>query len=276
MDELEIKGFMCVYMLIMCILGLAFLISCIKNRKELDAYVKYAVFLALIIILMDLSVLLFVPDFFSVIPLWLFIILDLVAFVKITLCACIGMFCCAALQLPDIPLIKTAFAKTDMLKSVFTYKYLIYALALPAAGILYTFILFNYTSPQISSFVTDLAEFQKAKFGITANPSIVTLLAVVQIAFAEEILFRLGIQNFLAKTLKLNGKGYWIAIILTSIIWTLGHGNILEPAWVKLAQIFPLGLALGWLFKKYGLECCFLAHGLLNIAAILLNPYLLE
>ena len=124
--------------------------------------------------------------------------------------------------------------------------------------------------------MADLVDFQKAKLGITADISIATVLAVVQLAFGEEILFRLGIQNFLAKTLKLNNKGYCVASVLTGIIWSRAHGNILEPAWVKLVQIFPIGLALGWLFKKYGLECCFIAHGLFNVIAIFLNPYLLE
>ena len=91
----------------------------------------------------------------------------------------------------------------------------------------------------------------------------------MEFAIGEEIIFRLGIQSFLVKYLKLEGQSYWIAILITSALWTIGHAGTLQPEWVKLAQIFPVGLMLGWLFRKYGAESTILAHGLFNILMLL-------
>ena len=44
----------------------------------------------------------------------------------------------------------------------------------------------------------------------------------------------------------------------------------LEPDWIKLAQVFPAELALGWLARKHGIEACILAHVVFNIAAFVM------
>ena len=84
-----------------------------------------------------------------------------------------------------------------------------------------------------------------------------------------------GIQSFLAHYLKWQGNRYWAAIALTSLLWTLGHAGMLDPGWVKLAQIFPVGLMLGWLFRRHGVEACMLTHGLFNVTMIGLSPLVL-
>ncbi len=101
-------------------------------------------------------------------------------------------------------------------------------------------------------------------------------LILIAFAFGEEILFRLGIQNFLAKQFRLNGNRYWVAVVVTSGIWSLGHANTLNPEWVKMVQIFPLGIALGFLFKKHGLESCIIAHGIFNLIMMGLGPDLIN
>ena len=94
---------------------------------------------------------------------------------------------------------------------------------------------------------------------------------VTEFAFGEEIVFRLGIQNYLAKTFDLRGGAYWIAIVLTAGLWSLAHAQTLDPEWVKIVQIFPIGLALGYLFKKFGIESCIVAHGLFNLAMMIVG-----
>ena len=89
-------------------------------------------------------------------------------------------------------------------------------------------------------------------------------------------MFRLGIQSYLAKQLRLTGGRYWIAIVLSSALWSLAHANILNPAWVKIVQVFPLGLALGYLMRRYGLEACLLAHGGFNVAMMFLGTDLIK
>jgi membrane protease YdiL (CAAX protease family) len=122
--------------------------------------------------------------------------------------------------------------------------------------------------------MSDLAEqiFGEAVSGTDSGLSLLSLLIVLEFAFAEEITFRLGIQNYLAKQLNWQGKEYWIAIVLTAALWTLGHTGIMEPGWVKLLQVFPIGLALGWLFRKVGTEGCILAHALFNVGMSVLTP----
>ncbi len=135
-------------------------------------------------------------------------------------------------------------------------------------GILYSVVLFLLTTPQLSEILQK--EVVPPSAGIENAMTIQVILIVLQSAVAEEIIFRLGIQSFLVKYLKLEGQRYWIAILITSVLWTLGHAGGLDPAWVKLAQIFPMGLMLGWLFRKYGAESTILAHGLFNIVLVFL------
>jgi len=109
-------------------------------------------------------------------------------------------------------------------------------IAIGIGAVVYSAVLFLLTSPQMS----DLA---KQKFGDSKDMSLTVLLILLEFSFAEEIIFRLGIQNYLAQQLNWRGNKYWIAISLTAILWTLGHSGVMEPNWVKLAQIFPVGLA---------------------------------
>lgn len=84
--------------------------------------------------------------------------------------------------------------------------------------------------------------------------------------------FRLGIQNYLGAKLNNRRYGYAIAVVLTAVLWSLAHVGSLDPDWVKLAQIFPLGLALGWLYRRQGVESTIMAHALFNILAVLVLP----
>ncbi len=140
-----------------------------------------------------------------------------------------------------------------------------------AASVLYSALLFTLTKPHIG-------EAARRMFGVrediadTGRFAPFAILLVLVVAVSEEIFFRLGIQNFLARYLNWQGRWYWVAIVLTSLLWTVGHAGSLDPNWVKLAQIFPVGLMLGWLFHRYGVEACVLAHGLLNVTMIGLTP----
>ena len=120
-----------------------------------------------------------------------------------------------------------------------------------------------------------LSKVQGTKLGISDEPSVLTVLVLIAFAFGEEILFRLGIQNYLAQQFRRNGDKYWVAVVLTSGLWALAHANILTPEWVKIVQIFPFGIVLGFLFKKYGLESCIFAHGIFNLSMMVIGPYLI-
>ena len=146
-------------------------------------------------------------------------------------------------------------------------------LAVVACSVLYSSILFFITSPEMSDIVRQ--KFGESVSGTDNTLSLVWLLLLLEFAFAEEIVFRLGIQNYLARQFNWQGNKYWIAIILTATLWTIAHTGVLKPDWVKLMQIFPIGLALGWLFRKLGTESCILAHGLFNVVMAVLSPIVL-
>lgn len=164
--------------------------------------------------------------------------------------------------------------KTDLLLDIKWRDYFLTVFGVSVIGILYSVVLFLLTTPKLSEIAQKT--FGSPSAGFENAITIQGILLVLEFAVAEEIVFRLGIQSFLVKYLKLEGKGYWIAILLSSTLWTLGHAGTLNPEWVKLAQIFPMGLMLGWMFRKYGAESTILVHGLFNVVLAFLSVYLLR
>jgi membrane protease YdiL (CAAX protease family) len=140
-------------------------------------------------------------------------------------------------------------------------------------SVLFSIILFLAVPPTVSDRTVDFFGADPPMLSDVFRPLI--LLASLLPALSEEIMFRLGIQTFLAKHLRWQGKRYWLAVLLTTAIWTLGHYGALEPTWVKLVQVFPMGLALGWVFRKYGLGSAILVHGGFNVIIVSLSGFLL-
>ncbi len=92
--------------------------------------------------------------------------------------------------------------------------------------------------------------------------------------FDEEFIFRLGIQNFLLGRLHWDKRGAWVAIVLTALLWTLGHSGILTPNWVKLVQVFPIGILWGWLAHRYGVGTSVMVHAVFNLVVAIGGLYL--
>jgi membrane protease YdiL (CAAX protease family) len=149
------------------------------------------------------------------------------------------------------------------------------ATAVAAGAVAFTAILFTLTSPRASEFVRSFTNFDAGQVTPDGLATPFMLLFVLEAAVSEEIIFRLGIQNFLANVFNWRERRYWTAILFTSILWTLAHAGVIVPWWVKPIQIFPIGLALGWLYWRYGAESSMLAHGLFNVLGLLLTPTLM-
>ncbi len=137
------------------------------------------------------------------------------------------------------------------------------ALVVALVGVIYSVVLFVLFSPRISENMR--RAFDMGSMGSAPTVTVYIVLFLLLVALGEEIVFRLGVQSFLARYLRLSPNRYWIAIVATTILWTMGHAGALEPAWVKLVQIFPMGLMLGWLCQRYGVESSILAHMVFNV-----------
>ena len=264
------------YGILVLIFVVIFLINSIRHRKEIKIYLKYGVLFAFIAIALDITVVILIPNFFEVTSLPALLAIDAVVFVRTVIFTCLGIYYCTKLGIVEIPLIKRLSSKINDNFEMITWRnYITTIIGVVAGAILFSVILFKLTSPQLSDMVKQLSEAQGSKLGISSEPTVLTALVLIAFAFGEEILFRLGIQNYLAHQFRLDGNRYWIAVVLTSGLWALAHANILTPEWVKIVQIFPFGIVLGFVFKKYGLESCILAHGIFNLSMMWIGPYLI-
>ena len=264
-----------VYGILILIFVVIFLINSIRYRKEIKIYLKYGVLFAVTVIALDITVVLLIPNFFEVMSLPALLGMDLIVFVRTLIFTCLGIYYCTKLGIVEIPLLKRLSGKTDNLETIPWRNYITTVIGVVAGAILFSVILFKLTSPQLSETMKQLSEGQGTRLGISSKPTVLTALVLIAFAFGEEILFRLGIQNYLAHQFRLNGNKYWIAVVLTSGLWALAHANILTPEWVKIVQIFPFGIVLGFVFKKYGLESCIFAHGIFNLSMMGIGPYLI-
>jgi membrane protease YdiL (CAAX protease family) len=259
---------------------IALLILCVidffRYRKRVRPFTKFGLAFGLIYLLFELTLILpnleFVAEVFGAFT----ICIDLIGLLRIIVFASVGMYCCRYARRPAAPVLEAVFRRRRRTLPPLTRSL---GLALPAtivAAVAYSCVLLSATAPRVSETVRQLAELQSAKAGLASQPSLMAALAMLEFAFVEEIVFRLGIQNLLAKTMRLRRQWYWIAIILTAALWSSGHAGTLEPGWVKMAQIFPIGLALGKLCEKYGVESCIVAHGGFNLIMMFLAPALIE
>ena len=302
-----------IYVVGMCFFSIAFLVDWLGSFEAIRKYLKYGIWVGLILAGPELLVVVMTPSSWQP-TLFMDLIGELIIFLKQMGFTMLGMYYSAVLGYPSFPVFLRKFGVAsgesntdenmvdkkadtsaeatgpiqpsnsilhetpeldasnkshpamDLLLDINWKDYFLTTLGVSFIGIVYSAVLFLLTTPQLSEM------WQKKGVPLSAGSeheiTIQVILFVVEFAVAEEIVFRLGIQSYLVKHLKLEGQRYWIAILITSVLWTLAHAGNLDPAWVKLAQIFPMGLMLGWLFRKYGAESTILAHGLFNVVLV--------
>ncbi len=137
-------------------------------------------------------------------------------------------------------------------------KWIIGVMSVIAGAMVLTIVVFRLFQPHQSELLSRLS------LG-GSRISFVTAALFATMALGEEIVFRLGLQNYMAYRHKWTGGKYWYAILFSTVLWSIGHLAILDPPWVKMLQIFPFGLALGWLCGRFGLLSCMVAHAGFNI-----------
>ena len=126
-----------------------------------------------------------------------------------------------------------------------------------AAGMLPVIFLVNLLLESFS--LKDLNEELLSK--LIYNP--LGVLAIVFVSpFAEELVFRMGIQRHLMR----HQMHPWVAIVVASVIFGVIHGN---PAQIPGAVIF--GFVLGWLYWRSGTVWLpFMAHAVNNMLGVIL------
>lgn len=297
---------------VMFISVIAFLIEFFSKKQRLKGNIRYGVFLAAIIFLLD--------GFIAIIRMgrlldFTFIILIAVVFLRTIMFVSVGNYYCMTMKIKDMPLIRRLFSywekrnedktideasrvlsneekkhieahdseikpKTtteevetlnEVCSDIEWKKFFLWTLIVLIGSIAYSTILFKLTSPEPSEALKNMIGGDIDLSGVDLKEIFHVGVIVFVIGINEEIMFRLGIQNFLAAKFKLQGGKYWIAITLTSLLWSIGHTETLSPEWVKLAQVFPIGIALGFLFKKFGLESTMIVHGGLNVVMMMLQ-----
>lgn len=101
--------------------------------------------------------------------------------------------------------------------------------------------------------------------------------------FTEEILMRFGFMTLVVWIVfkiskSLNNSTYWVGIVLSSILFAIGHfpivfSTIETPSLPLLTYILIgnsiAGLFFGWLYWKKGLESAFIAHIFAHIAMLI-------
>ena len=303
----------CIYSIAIMLFTIVFLVDWIRSRKKIRKYLKYGLGVALTIFGLDLLLIIFVL-FQENYTLLAALIAEPIVLLRLFGFTMLGMYYASEMGYPSFPMLLKRFKIPiinestqivpeikenelsedsfdvdplpiqyeqepekapvgDILLPTGLKKYLLLGLGGGVISIIYSVILFLLTKPQMS-------DLMQQRFGLpTTNPentiTITVILALFEVSIAEEIIFRLGIQNFLAKYLKLQNNKYWIAIVITSALWTLGHAGVMDPQWVKFVQIFPIGLLLGWMNKKLGVESTIIAHAVMNLILTPLSGYLI-
>ncbi len=235
----------------MLIIGLLFLIDVIRFGKKTFRFIKFGLIFTGIIFGLDIIVLIFNCQIFQNMPTGFLIFGNLIGIAKIIIFTSAGLYYCSLYNFFPLPIMSG--------EKKISPAYLEITISGFLAAFIYSYLLFKITDPQIPLLLK--TQNQRA-------PAFVTSFVMLELAIAEEIIFRLGIQNFIVKVFDCK---YWTAILITSFFWAVSHLGTLDPYWVKFVQIFPTGIMLGYIFKKYGLESTIFIHGTYNVGMTLLS-----
>ncbi len=116
----------------------------------------------------------------------------------------------------------------------------------------------------------EVLEALAPKEGTNPTAQIMAALALVFLApLVEEVIFRGFTQGGVTVLWPERWGGrYWargMGIVIPALLWALCHGGQIDPVWVKWVQIFGLGLALGVVRLRQGLEACVALHLVFNL-----------
>lgn len=197
-----------------------------------------------------------------------------VGLLQVVVLGTVGIAACGHAGQPGLPLSGRLVRQgTDLPGDGVSPRVLATGALVGLAASAWTALLFLATGPRPSAALLRAAESAGQPWTGEVSAPDVALLA--QVAVGEELLYRLGLQGFLlrwADRPRHPGRG---AVMVTAVVFTLMHAGQVDPDWVKLAQIFPLALALGRLQVAAGTEACIAAHLVFNLLGAAMAPWLL-
>lgn len=250
--------FMGISIFLSFVVGIAILVYYFSNLREINAFIPYGAFMAIMYLIVNLL------SFNIGVPL----ILAVITYIKVAIYTATGMHICSSLGFKDLPLIRRIIKKEDY-EEINIKNYILTIFAAVLGAVIYSYVLFKLTSPAISDALKNILG-REGNINRSGELTFTLVFTMISIGISEELSFRFVIQNYLAKKITYIRNRYWIAIVFSALFWTLAHGGTTNPEWVKLVQIFPVGLSLGWMYKKFGLESCIIAHASFNILMTLI------
>ncbi len=120
-------------------------------------------------------------------------------------------------------------------------------------------------SRQITQFMANFPGIDQAPAWIAFVASLGVGLAA---AVVEELVFRGGILGFLCRITANQTALAWLWIAITAALWAFLHYDNTDRPAVKMTQIFLIGLAFGWLARRWGLHASMAGHIMLNAVVV--------
>jgi membrane protease YdiL (CAAX protease family) len=257
----------------------------IRYRRVVRTYLRFGVFFSVLISILVPPIVLFrlllavrIGMLFPEMGQWFIIDVNkantalIIAFIAIVgniiVSSSMGIIYCSMMNTLDVPLTRRLLKDFPGIAVVVSRNYTITVAAVALGSVLYSLLLFEITQPQVMTQVKTLPNLIPNLPDMMGCTKISGVMFGLGAAIVEEIAFRLGIQNFLASKLKWRENRYWIAIVATAALWASWHMGGLDPEYVKFLQVFPMGVALGFLFRRYGTEACIFAHGAFNVIGL--------
>lgn len=258
-----------VYVTGLVCLTLALVVMWLRNFAETQQFKRAGITLVLVLFVLDVVALSAVGLETIQKPLWLLALTSGISSVRIYACVAVGGL--LALRLKNsYP--SGSFAQAPIVRepmygiSAPSKEAIRYAILATAFMVAYSVILFRLSGPTIGEGIPN--------DGPLSQITPVSILILSSAAISEEIIFRLGIQTWLAYLWRSFRFGSYGSILVTTALWCAGHIGMLDPDWVKLVQIFVFGLTLGYLNRRFGVIPCIVTHVVFNIVMSMLGPSL--
>lgn len=246
-------------------LALVFIGAWLSNIRRTRPYMRAGIAVALVLFSADMAMLLFAdtgksPGTLMLLEFW--VLVRIYAFVVVGSLLADRL---NALDTAPTSSLSGTLAQTNYGLTAPSPRALIHALLAVAFFVAFTLFVFEVTGARIHE---ALLVGEDDPFRI----SFLGIVAVATMGFAEEITFRLGLQNGLTYWWRSSPFAHHWAVLATSLFWSLGHLGTVDPGWAKVVQVVAIGIVLGHMNRRFGVIPCIVAHSTFNVVMALLAP----